>query len=366
MPKEIARRLVGGVWQTVVADEDTGGGGGGGSVPALRWGYDRFIDWKDAGGGDTGGIWHVGIDGRSPQRITADNALYYDSHGSFEPTERRLAVFTRYTNAGPRYYDVYVADTDTGDETILTAGFGAGDGAGAFNGVYSPDGSKIYFGYDSDATVGSVARMNADGTGKEQIIDGADFGPTARVGSDCEVAFSPDGSQFALSVDNSADPDDDGIYVYNADGSGGAKVYQKNTDGASSIWDVSWGKNNRIAFAQQDSGGDSNVWTMKPDGSDLTQVTNTSGAPNWYYVSWSPDGSRLLAATDTPQLVLLDLDGTYAVVPSTTTAYFPRWGTAADNPSWASAAPLAAHIADSSSVDQLRDALIAAGLMSPA
>jgi Tol biopolymer transport system component len=55
------------------------------------------------------------------------------------------------------------------------------------------------------------------------------------------------------------------------------------------------GTNGRIAFASVRSGGDWNVFTMKPDGSDVRQLTFlTAGQAAALDQSWSPDRSKLV------------------------------------------------------------------------
>jgi TolB protein len=49
----------------------------------------------------------------------------------------------------------------------------------------------------------------------------------------------------------------------------------------------------RIAFSR-DSGGDAELWKVRTDGSDLTQLTNNA-AEDWE-AAWSPDGTRIAFA----------------------------------------------------------------------
>ena len=49
------------------------------------------------------------------------------------------------------------------------------------------------------------------------------------------------------------------------------------------------GKNGRIAFI---SGPD--VYTMKPDGSDVKQLTSFGSDDSAYWESWSPDGKQIV------------------------------------------------------------------------
>ena len=57
------------------------------------------------------------------------------------------------------------------------------------------------------------------------------------------------------------------------------------------------GKNGKIAFVSNRDGGDDDIWTMNPDGSDLVNLTpgstGSDGVPNW-----SADGRKIVFASD--------------------------------------------------------------------
>ena len=55
---------------------------------------------------------------------------------------------------------------------------------------------------------------------------------------------------------------------------------------------VAEGGNERIAFSN-DATGDHDVYTMRPDGSDLKNLTNSPGVDD-YHVHVSPDGSQIV------------------------------------------------------------------------
>jgi dipeptidyl aminopeptidase/acylaminoacyl peptidase len=70
------------------------------------------------------------------------------------------------------------------------------------------------------------------------------------------------------------------------------------------------GKNGRIAFSR-DAGGDAELWMVRADGSDLTQLT--ANADEDREASWSPDGGRIAFSREGPggttRIVVLDLEG---------------------------------------------------------
>lgn len=66
----------------------------------------------------------------------------------------------------------------------------------------------------------------------------------------------------------------------------------------------------KIAFRVDAPGySSSNIWTMNPDGSALTQITNTTWNDQ---ADWSPDGTKIVYTTEdtpTPQIMIMNADG---------------------------------------------------------
>jgi tricorn protease len=62
----------------------------------------------------------------------------------------------------------------------------------------------------------------------------------------------------------------------------------------------------RIAFISDKSGTDE-VYTVKPDGSDLTQITS-DGVSYRYELSWSPDSKKLINSDKTMNMYIIDVD----------------------------------------------------------
>jgi TolB protein len=108
------------------------------------------------------------------------------------------------------------------------------------------------------------------------------------------ASFSPDGSQIVIS--RTPDPNYYGfdLEIYTT---GGTLVRKLTNNGGGPI-PVSnrapnWSSDNRIAFASN-STGRSEIYTINPDGSNLTQVTSNGGTSP----SWSPDASKIAFASD--------------------------------------------------------------------
>ena len=125
--------------------------------------------------------------------------------------------------------------------------------------------------------------ISVDGTGLRQL--------TSNNYRDLYPCYSPDDSKIAFLSWPGATLD---IYVMNSDGSSQKMLYDSGSHDA----DINWGSGGRIAFTR-----DSQIWTMKDDGSDAQQTTDPLNAGQWgnanlpfgdYDPRFSPDSSKIV------------------------------------------------------------------------
>jgi TolB protein len=146
--------------------------------------------------------------------------------------------------------------------------------------AWSPDGGRVVFQETAgDLGANDIFVIDADGTGVRNLTN-------TEADIEVEPIWSPDGSRIVFTTGDLPH-----LEIMNADGTG-RRVLLKSHSGA-----ASWSPDgSRVAFlAPTEFGLDFGLFTMRPDGSGLTQLTPgamTADGP----ASWSPAGDRLAFA----------------------------------------------------------------------
>jgi Tol biopolymer transport system component len=204
---------------------------------------------------DDNSIWVVGADGSDAHRLPiCDNDCDYPA---WSPDGSRIA-FSRWENvdgvAGPSALGIYVLDLASGKVTKV---------ARAERPLlydvprWSPDGSRILLGVD---------QMDDDA-----FETGAAVGIVPATGGQVRLLTKLD--RFAYSPDESK---------------------------ASGTIVVSLIVGAKKALDPDDETQD--IYTLRPDGTDLAQLTHIDKGKHLRHASWSPDGSQILAAYEEPAI----------------------------------------------------------------
>ena len=131
---------------------------------------------------------------------------------------------------------------------------------------------------------------------------------------DVNADVSPDGKRIAF---DASSPSGDAICVIGLNGRGRKCLTARADDAAHPVWSPD---STKILFQthhdrdRNRTGETANLFSIRPDGSDLTQITHLSG--DGFYAgmgAWSPDGKQIVyhkvAPNDVDDLFLIDVDG---------------------------------------------------------
>jgi TolB protein len=128
---------------------------------------------------------------------------------------------------------------------------------------------------------------------------------TVHYGVDTSPSWSPNGYQIAFTSDRSGNPQ---IYVMDADGANQNRITFEGKYADSPAWSP---KGDKIAYMAMEDNGKFDIWTITPDGKNVTKITSLGGSNE--YPTWSPDGA-LIAFVNTSgggsDLYVVKPDGT--------------------------------------------------------
>jgi Tol biopolymer transport system component len=201
----------------------------------------------------------------------------------WSPDGQRIVYQSNQTGS----YQIWVMDANGANQTQLTdySGFET------FQPSWSPEGNHIVFSRCGEPTgfiaYCDVARIDAGGGGLVTLLHAGRW-------MNVKAAYSPDGQEIAFGSDKGGLQS--AIWVMNADGTGPHRVTGPSLRAFWPDWSPS---GDRILFVDNCCIPDSNLWTVGPDGSGLTELTDfVPGVEQGGFGGYSPNGRRIVMQND--------------------------------------------------------------------
>jgi Tol biopolymer transport system component len=216
-------------------------------------------------------LWVVNTDGSGARQLTTDAGVS-DTAPALSPDGRTVA-FVRISPIG---LGIFAIGIDGAGLTRLTpASMSVSEPA------WSPDGMRIAFAGDD----GGIYVMSLAGRDPRLIVD--------RTFVDSQLTWSPDGSKIAFSARPVSTGPEGNYDLWITDVEGVTQINITGTPADNEL-SPSWSPDGRrILFAKIPASGASSLSTIEPD-PDATPVPLTDGANLDQNPSWAPDGSRIV------------------------------------------------------------------------
>jgi TolB protein len=224
-------------------------------------------------------------DGKNPQVVLQESGLALLP--AWRPDGREL-LFTDYRGGRPDLWAFGLSGR------TLRKVVGIGDMS--TGGVYSPDGKRMAFTASENGN-SDIFVANADGSNAKRL--------TRDPATDTSPSWSPDGKRIAFVSNRAGNPH---IYVMNADGSEQRRITFQGNYNTTPRWSP---RGDLIAFTARDERKVFDIFTVSPDTTNISRVTQNQGLTN-EEPSWAPNGRLLVFVSDRtgrPQLVISTVNG---------------------------------------------------------
>jgi eukaryotic-like serine/threonine-protein kinase len=268
----------------------------------------------------TSELWTIDLSSSAPRRLNTGDAAM----ASWSPHGHRIAYMKRLGDTRQR--DIWTTSATTDESSPVTT-----DGANDWSPVWSPDGRFVYFASDrggsmnlwriaiderTGKTIGGpeavttpapfVAHLTMSGDGsriayssvqltrniQKLVLDPATGTPTAEptwITTGSRLWANPDPSPDGKWVAFYSSQPEENIYVSRAEG---GNLRQVTSDPAVIDRVPRWSPDGAwIAYFSNRRNAHYQLWKIRPDGSDLQQLTDASDDVR--YPVWAPDGSRM-------------------------------------------------------------------------
>jgi Tol biopolymer transport system component len=219
-----------------------------------------------------GDIYVMHPDGSDQRRLTTSEA--HDDLAAWSPDSKRIAFASDRTGQ----LEIWVMNRDGSDQHQVTH-----DSARDYSPSWSPDGKRIAFRSDRDGNA-EIYAMNADGTDETRLTNSPSSENSPRWAPDGRILFVTDRGTGAKSS----------LWIMDADGTDQHRLTPQTF-----FWNErapAWMPNGHVIFQADRDGplGNTELYSMAADGSDLRRLTTYPGKDDW--PASSPDAKQIAFA----------------------------------------------------------------------
>ena len=220
-------------------------------------------------------------------QLTTD--LSHEANPDWSPDGAKIAY--RKDSNGGYPLNIRVMNSDGSNQHALTHSTGHD---GNRQPKWSPDGTEITFwAFRPWGEGGSIWKMNADGSAQTKIYVKSNY-------DSYKPTFSPDGTKIAFDLNIRYGGGPHELHKMNPDGTNVVKILKalgNKEDGMGKDYgSISYSPDGTWIAFESERSGNWDIWIVKPDGSDLMQLTIDSS--NDFYPAWFHDGEQIAFTSD--------------------------------------------------------------------
>jgi PKD repeat protein len=255
-------------------------------------------------------LYKVSSDGLGEKKLASDTGT---AGYTWSPDGSKISYYYNTDEMGPGTYSVYLMNADGTKKTQL---LNPVNNLFFYTYTWFPSGSKIAYVSGVD-NIGRLYEINSDGSNNHETD----------IGVNGVIAVSPDASKILYTNWDWEYPTE--LYVQSLNQDSGYYLTNGSIFPQTQSWQSEvWSPDGKKIVYYSDENGNSDIYTIKTDGTGKTQLTSDSA--NDYSPIFSPDGKKIVYISDksgNEDIWVMDADGKNKVQLTTDLARdsYPEW-----------------------------------------